>query len=108
MLIEDYVFLFFIYIVMFECFFFLDSSVNSVDFMTAVAKQTRVLESGLRDLRSEIGNPLRVIDLGQEAIVLSGLNERASDSLKHIKNLYDETKYLKTYLEKVSRRRDLY
>ena len=26
---------------------------------------------------------------------------QAGDSLKHIKNLYDETKYLKTYLEKV-------
>ena len=77
------------------------SSVNSVDFMQAVAHQTKLLESGLRDLRTEISDPLRVVDLGQEAIILSGLNQKAGDSLKHIKNLYEETKYLKTYLEKV-------
>jgi hypothetical protein len=34
-------------------------------------------------------------------MVLSGLNKHASESLKNIKNLYDETKYLKTYLEKL-------
>ena len=33
--------------------------------------------------------------------MLSGLNKHASESLKNIKNLYDETKYLKTYLEKL-------
>ena len=71
---------------------------NSVDFITAVANQTIMLESGLRELRNEMSNPMRVIDLGQEAIILS---ELAGDSLKHIKNLYEETKYLKTYLEKV-------
>lgn len=75
---------------------------NSVDFITAVANQTKMLESGLRELRTEMSNPMRVVDLGQEAIILSGLNQKAGDSLKHIKNLYEETKYLKTYLEKVS------
>ena len=45
---------------------------------------------------------MRMLDIGQEAVVLSGLNKHASTSLKNIKNLYDETKYLKTYLEKVS------
>ena len=44
---------------------------------------------------------MHLLDVGQEAIVLSGLNKHASDSLKNIKNLYDETKYLKTYLEKL-------
>ena len=47
-------------------------------------------------------NPLRVLDIGQEAIVLSGLSRSAGESLKNIKNLYDETKYLKSYLEKVN------
>ena len=44
---------------------------------------------------------MHLLDVGQEAIVLSGLNKHASESLKNIKNLYDETKYLKTYLEKL-------
>ena len=50
---------------------------------------------------SKVDNPLHLLDVGQEAIVLSGLNKHASESLKNIKNLYDETKYLKTYLEKL-------
>ena len=66
--------------------------------MAAVANQTKMLESGLRELRTEMSNPMRVVDLGQEAIILSGLNQKAGDSLKHIKNLYEETKYLKTCL----------
>ena len=53
-------------------------------------------------LRSEMDDQMRMLDIGQEAVVLSGLNKHASTSLKNIKNLYDETKYLKTYLEKVS------
>ena len=77
------------------------SGVNSVDFMQRVTEQTKLIQQGLKTLRGEVDNPLRVLDLGQEAIVLSGLNRSASDSLKNIKNLYDETKYLKSYLEKV-------
>ena len=46
-------------------------------------------------------NPTHLLEVGQEAIVLSGLNKHASDSLKNIKNLYDETKFLKAYLEKL-------
>ncbi|XP_023331531.1 uncharacterized protein LOC111703726 [Eurytemora carolleeae] len=42
-----------------------------------------------------------LLDVGQETVVLSGLNKQAGDSLRHIKNLYDETKYLKAYLEKL-------
>ena len=49
----------------------------------------------------KVDNPMHLLDVGQEAIVLSGLNKHASESLKNIKNLYDETKYLKTYLEKL-------
>lgn len=49
---------------------------------------------------------MRMLDLGQEAVVLSGLSKHAASSLKNIKNLYDETKYLKSYLEKVNRYSD--
>ena len=49
---------------------------------------------------------MRMLDLGQEAVVLSGLSKHAASSLKNIKNLYDETKYLKSYLEKVNRHSD--
>jgi len=75
--------------------------VNSVDFMQSVSDQTKVIQQGLKTLRGEVDNPLRVLDIGQEAIVLSGLNKSAGESLKNIKNLYDETKYLKSYLEKL-------
>ena len=43
----------------------------------------------------------RLSEVGQDTVVLSGLNSQAADSLKHIKRLYDETKYLKNYLDKV-------
>ena len=72
-----------------------------MDFMQKVSEQTKLIQQGLKTLRGEVDNPLRVLDIGQEAIVLSGLNKHASESLKNIKNLYDETKYLKTYLEKL-------
>jgi len=77
------------------------NGVNSVDFMQKVSDQTKVIQQGLKTLRGEVDNPLRVLDIGQEAIVLSGLNRQAGESLKNIKNLYDETKYLKSYLEKL-------
>ena len=77
------------------------SGVNCVDFMASVSDQTKVIQQGLKTLRGEVDNPMRVLDIGQEAIVLSGLNKSAGESLKNIKNLYDETKYLKLYLEKV-------
>merc|ERR1712002_610612 len=77
------------------------NGVNSVDFMQSVSDQTKVIQQGLKTLRGEVDNPLRVLDIGQEAIVLSGLNKQAGESLKNIKNLYDETKYLKNYLEKL-------
>ena len=81
--------------------FHISSGVNTVDFMQKVSDQTKVIQQGLKTLRGEVDNPLRVLDIGQEAIVLSGLNKQAGESLKNIKNLYDETKYLKSYLEKV-------
>jgi len=77
------------------------NGVNCVDFMASVSDQTKVIQQGLKTLRGEVDNPMRVLDIGQEAIVLSGLNKSAGESLKNIKNLYDETKYLKTYLEKL-------
>ena len=72
-----------------------------MDFMQKVSEQTKVIQQGLKTLRGEVDNPLRVLDIGQEAIVLSGLNRSAGESLQNIKNLYEETKYLKSYLEKV-------
>ena len=70
--------------------------------MQRISDQTKMIQQGMRTLRSEMDDQMRMLDIGQEAVVLSGLNKHASTSLKNIKNLYDETKYLKTYLEKVS------
>merc|ERR1712130_1041156 len=77
------------------------NGVNTMDFMQRVSNQTKVIQQGIKTLRGEVDNPMHLLDVGQEAIVLSGLNKHASESLKNIKNLYDETKYLKTYLEKL-------
>jgi len=77
------------------------NGVNTVEFLSSVNRHTKMMQSGVRELRSEIDNPMKVLDIGQEAIILSGLNKQATDSLKNIKNLYDETKYLKSYLEKM-------
>merc|ERR1712107_177321 len=77
------------------------NGVNTVDFMQRVNNQTKAIQQGIKTLRGEVDNPMHLLDVGQEAIVLSGLNKHASESLKNIKNLYDETKYLKTYLEKL-------
>ena len=69
--------------------------------MQRISDQTKMIQQGMRTLRGEMDNQMRMLDLGQEAVVLSGLQKQTSSSLKNIKNLYDETKYLKTYLEKV-------
>ena len=42
------------------------SGVNSVEFMAAVSEQSRALESSLRELRSDLSDPIRVNELGQE------------------------------------------
>ena len=80
---------------------FIFSEVNSTDFMQKISDQTKMIQEGMKTLRSEMDNQMRMLDIGQEAVVLSGLNKHATNSLKNIKNLYDETKYLKSYLEKV-------
>jgi len=69
--------------------------------MQKISEQTKMIQQGMRTLRGEMDNQMRLLDLGQEAVVLSGLQKQTSSSLKNIKNLYDETKYLKTYLEKL-------
>lgn len=74
---------------------------SPVEMIQRVSQHTRAMETGLKELRQELDSPTRLLDVGQETVVLSGLNKQAADSLKHIKNLYDETKYLKTYLEKL-------
>ena len=73
--------------------------------MARISDQTRAIQAGVRSLRAEMDSQMRLLDIGQEAVVLSGLSKHASSSLKNIKNLYDETKYLKTYLEKVVMKR---
>lgn len=78
-----------------------NGSVNSTDFMARISDQTKMIQQGMRTLRGEMDNQMRMLDIGQEAVVLSGLNKHAASSLKNIKNLYDETKYLKSYLEKL-------
>ena len=60
------------------------------------------MQAGLRRLRAEVDSPARLREVGQEAVVLSGLNKQAANTMRNIKNLYDETKYLKSFLEKVS------
>ena len=72
--------------------------------MARISEQTRAIQAGVRSLRAEMDSQMRLLDIGQEAVVLSGLSNHASNSLKNIKNLYDETKYLKSYLEKVGRK----
>ena len=76
-------------------------SVDSTDFMARISDQTKMIQEGMKTLRGEMDNQMRMLDIGQEAVVLSGMNKHAANSLKNIKNLYDETKYLKSYLEKV-------
>jgi hypothetical protein len=71
--------------------------------MSAVNNHTQVLENGLRELRYELtSDPLRTtLDLGTEAIILSGLRQKCQHSMGHIQRLYEETKFLKSYLEKM-------
>ena len=66
--------------------------------MTAVSTHTQVLENGLRELRYDMmANPLRssTVDIETEAIILSGLRDRCSRSINHIKKLYEEARFLK-------------
>ena len=39
---------------------------NSLEFMAAVSEQSRALENSLRELRSDLSDPIRVRELGQE------------------------------------------
>ena len=47
-------------------YFFNFSGVNSVEFLAAVSEQSRALESSLRELRSDLSDPKRIKELGQE------------------------------------------
>ena len=82
--------------------FFVSRSVNTVEFMNMVNTHTQVLENGLRELRYELmADPLRStgVDINTEVIILSGLREKCSNSMSHIEKLYEETKFLKTFIE---------
>ena len=74
-----------------------------MDFMSVISNQARIMETGIRELRYDLtADPLRSsVDIGSEAVVLSGLKEKCSSSLSHLKRLYDETRFLKNHLEKV-------
>lgn len=74
---------------------------NPVEILQRVEQNTRAMEEGIRELRQGVDTPNRLLEFGQETVVLSGLSRQAGDSLKHIKNLYEETKYLKSYLEQL-------
>ena len=72
--------------------------------MNAVSTHTQVLENGLRELRYDMmANPLRssTVDIETEAIILSGLRDRCSRSINHIKKLYEEARFLKAINDKV-------
>ena len=71
--------------------------------MTAVNTHTQMLENGLRELRHEMtSNPLRsTIDIGTEAVILSGLKNKCQTSISNINKLYSEAKFLGSYLERL-------
>jgi len=74
---------------------------SSVDFMKRISEQSKEIQEGMKELRGEIDNPINVLDIGQEAIILSGLKQSTAQSLQHVKELYEDTKALKSYLEKL-------
>jgi len=80
-----------------------NSCVSVVDLMNSLSRQTSEMQNGMKELRDKVDNPCRnkLPGMDEEVIVLSGLNKQTSLSLRNIKNLYDETKYLKAYLEKL-------
>ena len=71
--------------------------------MAAVNTHTQMLENGLRELRHEMtSNPLRsTIDIGTEAVILSGLKDKCQTSINNINKLYSEAKFLGSYLERL-------
>ncbi len=79
------------------------SGVNTTDFMAVVTNQARIMETGIRELRYDLtADPLRcAADVGSDAVVLSGLKDKCTASLSHLKRLYDETRFLRDHLEKV-------
>ena len=82
---------------------FFRKGAQTLDFMNAVNTHTQVLENGIRELRYDLtANPLRnTIDVGTEAILLSGLRDRCSRSINHIQKLHEEARFLKNHLEKM-------
>ena len=71
--------------------------------MAAVNTHTQMLENGLRELRHEMtSNPLRsTIDIGTEAVILSGLKDKCQTSINNINKLYSEAKFLGSHLERL-------
>ena len=76
--------------------------------MVCIAKQTKVLEAAVRELRGELtackNSSKGVTDLmnaSEEAIVLSDMSQECAGTLKHIRGFYDQTRYLKGLINTV-------
>merc|ERR1712141_99465 len=75
--------------------------------MSCVANHTKLLEGVTRELRAELtsyhqqiisrkAKPRKQSAINrQDAIILENLGSSCAETLKHIKNLYDQTRYLK-------------
>lgn len=77
------------------------SGINTVDFMEKVSEQAVSIKQGLEMVKVELDNPGRLLHSENDIKELSILKKLAGESMKNLKNLYDETKYLRAYLEKV-------
>ena len=78
--------------------------------MVCIAKQTKVLEAAVRELRGELSSYNKNLSKGvtaefmsasEEAIMLSDMSQECAGTLKHIKGFYDQTRYLKGLINKV-------
>ena len=72
-----------------------------MDFMEKVSEQAVSIKQGLEMVKLELDDPRRLLHSENDIKELSILKKLAGESMKNLKNLYDETKYLRAYLEKV-------
>ncbi len=74
-----------------------------VDVATAVKKQTESLEANVRQLRTDLSNPKRLMELGgaEAVVVASRLGEDVDAANESAKRLSRETEGLKECLDRV-------
>lgn len=77
------------------------NGINTVDFMEKVSEQAVSIKQGLEMVKVELDDPGRLLHSENDIKELSILKKLAGESMKNLKNLYDETKYLRAYLEKL-------